>query len=205
MRIHELKGVEQLDELNFKHAVAAATLGAATMMSHKAETPEVPTKPLSMLQQPQAKVEPVDPAVQKAANLLVSKYNIDQHMAIDIAKLAHKYQKPGFPTAKDILAIIAVESRFDPNAVSGLHKDPAVGLMQVRPAVWKVDPETLKDPETAIQMGADILHKYYRHLHGDKQAALQAYNVGMQNFQQGEEAPNYLMKFERELKKLFSI
>jgi len=204
MKIHELKGVEQLDELNFKHAVAAATLGAATMLNHKAEAPDLPVQPISKLQYQQPKLTP-DPAIQNAADIIADKYDLDNRFALDIVKLAHKYQKPGFPTAKDLLAVIAVESQFQPNAISGLHKDPAVGLMQVRPKKWNIDPEALKDPETCIQMGADILHKYYKHLHGDKQAALQAYNVGMQNFQQGTEAPNYLHKFERELKKLFSI
>lgn len=210
MKIHELKGVEQLDELNFRHAVAAAGLGAAMLSPHKASTPVVPYQRPTMIQ-PQAKIEeppppePIDPKVQRAAENIADKYDVDVQLAIDIVKLAKKYQKPGFPTAKDILAIIAVESEFDPEAVSGLKHDPAVGLMQVRPKVWKLDPTMLRDPEASIQKGSEILHQYYRHLHGDKASAIQAYNVGMQNFQQGTEAPNYLFKFQRELKKLFNI
>lgn len=210
MKIHEAKGVEQLDEITFKQAVAAAGVGASLMGApHKAEAP-VPHAPMIQTMQQQAK--PVEQpklqlsqSEQKAVDQITQRYNADPDFVAQVIQLVKKYQKPGFPTARDLMAIIAVESEFDPDAVSGLSHDPAVGLMQVRPNVWGIDPEELKDPETAIKIGADILHKYYRHLHGDKEAALQAYNVGLTNYQQGEENPRYVQKYLKRMKNISPI
>lgn len=83
-----------------------------------------------------------------------------------------------------ILAIIQVESRFDPKAVSARG---ALGLMQVTPTALtelmdegKIPPRTgtnLKDPLVNVQVGVT----YLAHLHemfGDLTVALTAYNWG---------------------------
>lgn len=76
-----------------------------------------------------------------------------------------------------ILAVMAVESRYNPVAESGVG---AKGLMQVMP---KFHPEKLVDhggeeallePEVNIQVGARILREYQRRFH-DTEAALQMY------------------------------
>lgn len=216
MKVNEIIGrQEQLDEFNLKHAAAAGIVGASMMgLAHNANTPQNPStqRPSQIVQQAPEPPKPVeqptpqiDPKEQLAIEQISSRYGADPTFVQEVIALAKKYQKPGFPSARDIIAIIAVESEFDPEAVSGLSRDPAVGLMQVRPGVWGIDPEELKDPETAIKIGADILHKYYRHLNFDKHAAVQAYNVGLTNFRQGEDNPRYLMKYLKRMKNISPV
>ncbi len=209
MKVYEIVGRQQLDEINLKHAAAAGIVGASMMgLANKAIAPDHPKVQPPPIVQP-AKAEPAKPQLsdkeQAVVNQIAKRYDADPDFVTQVILLAKKYEKPRFPTAHDLLAIIAVESEFDPDAVSGLRKDPAVGLMQVRPGEWGLDPEALRDPETAIRVGSDILHKYYRHLHGDKEAAIQAYNVGLTNYQQGGENPNYLMKVTQRLKNILPI
>lgn len=198
MKVHEIINEQRVDELNLRHAAAATMAGAALMgIPHKAATPiGTPTK----VSQPQ--LEPIqvtakpmlDPKTQHLVDVISKRYSADPQFVTQVVELVKKYQKPGFPTARDLLAVIAVESSFDPDAVSGLHHDPAVGLMQIRPNVWGVDSKDLKDPEVNIELGSDILHRYYKHLHHDKAAAIQAYNVGLTDYRQGVDSPEYLMK-----------
>jgi soluble lytic murein transglycosylase-like protein len=111
-----------------------------------------------------------------------------------VVELAFEYEHSEFPKAEDILAVIGVESSFNPDSVSGLRRDPAVGLMQVRPGIWDIDPEHLEDIENQIKYGARILTQYYRRL-GDKEAALQAYNLGITKFRRGGRNQRYVDKF----------
>ena len=76
-----------------------------------------------------------------------------------------------------ILAVMAIESRFNPVAESVVG---AKGLMQIIPK-YHLDKllshggeEALLDPEVNIHVGAQILREYTRRL-GDQQAALQMY------------------------------
>jgi hypothetical protein len=119
----------------------------------------------------------------------------------DFAKvfaMAKKYERAVFPKAADILAIVGIESSYKKNATSGLKKDPAKGLMQVRPGVWGIDVKSLATIEEQIKFGADILGKYYDKL-GDVDKAVHAYNVGITNFKRGKGLnPSYVDKFNRE-------
>jgi soluble lytic murein transglycosylase-like protein len=75
-----------------------------------------------------------------------------------------------------VLALIDVESRFDPYAVS--HSG-AVGLMQIMPFWLKLigHPEdSLVHTRTNLRMGCTILHYYMQKSHGDIREALQRYN-----------------------------
>jgi soluble lytic murein transglycosylase-like protein len=76
-----------------------------------------------------------------------------------------------------ILSVVAIESRFNPVAESVVG---AKGLMQIIPK-YHLDKlldhggeEALLDPEVNINVGAQILHEYYRRLQ-DQEAALQRY------------------------------
>lgn len=131
---------------------------------------------------------------------VLSKYKtIDPKLAEQVVKLAIRYEKPTFPRAEDILAVVGIESSFKPHAVSQLKSDPAVGLMQIRPAVWKLDKEALVGSiDKQIKTGADILHKYYQRTK-TPEGALQAYNVGITNYLNKKNLnPRYVPKFERE-------
>jgi soluble lytic murein transglycosylase-like protein len=76
-----------------------------------------------------------------------------------------------------ILAVMAVESRYNPVAESGVG---AKGLMQVMPQfhsdklAGRGGEEALLEPEVNIQVGAQILREYQRRFR-DTEAALQMY------------------------------
>jgi hypothetical protein len=75
-----------------------------------------------------------------------------------------------------VLAIIAIESSFNPNAVSPVG---AVGLMQVMP-FWKKTlglKEELSDPEVSIRAGVQVL-AHYGQMYRDEALTLAAYNRG---------------------------
>ncbi|MBP3193910.1 transglycosylase SLT domain-containing protein [Natronogracilivirga saccharolytica] len=83
---------------------------------------------------------------------------------------------------KLVLAVMAQESRFDPNAKSWAG---AIGLMQIIPRFSRVENEALLyDPEINIREGVRYLDKHlnrYAHLDSLNQYAfaLASYNVGM--------------------------
>ena len=77
-------------------------------------------------------------------------------------------------------AIVQVESRFDPNAVSSRG---AIGLMQVMPATAAEfglpRPErALFEPESNLRTGAQVLRNLLRQFAGNTELALAAYNAG---------------------------
>ena len=86
-----------------------------------------------------------------------------------------------------VAAVIQVESKWDPGAVS--HAD-AVGLMQLEPETAKFiaaqpdapagDPNRLEDPDVSIRYVAWYL-RYLINRTGSVPAALVAYNAGIQN------------------------
>jgi soluble lytic murein transglycosylase-like protein len=96
-------------------------------------------------------------------------------------------------------AVIATESRFDPQAVSPRG---AVGLMQLMPATAqrfgvKADGaqtlnQRLTDPRTNLQAGARYLALLLRQFGGQTDLALAAYNAGEGAVQRaGHQIPNY--------------
>ena len=207
MKIRDILDTQQqLDEITLRQAAAAGMIGAAAI------TPLTLTQPLTTrpavartasVSQPQVQLPRAqrETAVARRdeflAQQIVDKYSVDSMLAKEVVKLAHKYEHPDFPTAKDILAIVGIESSFRPTIKSQLRTDPARGLMQVRPGVWKIDPEELEDIEGNIMHGASILRRYYNKL-DNKQAAVQAYNVGITDFRQGVKNPRYLSKYQKE-------
>ena len=84
-----------------------------------------------------------------------------------------------------VLAVIRVESMFRPAAIS--HKG-ALGLMQILPGTgeelameigfpWEGE-HVLLEPDLNIELGAFYLRKMLDRFGGDREAALEAYNVG---------------------------
>lgn len=75
-----------------------------------------------------------------------------------------------------VLALIQVESKFDPYAVS---RSGAVGLMQIMPFWLKLigrTDDSLVHAQTNLRMGCTILKYYLGKSHGDIREALQRYN-----------------------------
>lgn len=185
----------RLDELNLKQAVVGGAFTLGTLMSPhmsqldpiKHTTPTVSAEGREEMNQAML------------ANTILKKYRgVSPQLAKNVVSLAQKYEKSSFPKADDILAIVGIESSFRPNVLSALKKDPAVGLMQVRPGIWELDPARLSsDIEYQIKSGAAILHKYYKLL-GNAEDAVHAYNVGMGNFRRGKHNIKYVHKYKNE-------
>lgn len=108
--------------------------------------------------------------------ILVLKPNIDLTLARNIARHTHHYSALYKRDPDLVLAIIAEESRFNPDAVSPVG---AQGLMQVMPQWEKVlgISGSLKDPETSIKYGLEVLG-FYMEMYKDIETALTAYNRG---------------------------
>lgn len=186
--------VNQLDEVNFKQAVAAGALSLGALMS-----PSSTLQTRAPAQEPTTQPARADIDIQILATTILQKYKISPKLATKVATLAKKYEHSSFPKATDILAIAGIESSFIPQSVSSLKKDPAVGLMQVRPKIWGLDHNTLAgDMDLQIKSGADVLRKYYKLL-GNKEDAVHAYNVGLGNFRRGKHNLKYVHKYKAEL------
>jgi soluble lytic murein transglycosylase-like protein len=108
--------------------------------------------------------------------MLVLKPDLDPTLARTIARHVHYYATLYKRDPDLVLAIIAEESRFNPNAVSPVG---AIGLMQVMPQWEKVlgISGSLKDPEVSIKYGLQVLG-FYMEMYKDIEMALTAYNRG---------------------------
>lgn len=181
---------EQLNENLLRKAMAAAGFVLAAIPSAITTTPDA---------EHQEMMAKYTPNVQKLVSVAAGKYDVSPKIVQRVVAAAVKHQYPDFPTAKDILAVVGVESSFKHDAVSKLKKDPARGLMQVRPGVWNISEESFKSIDTQIKTGAKILRQYYEKL-GDREAALHAYNVGLTNHNTGKrQNPRYVPKVDKEL------
>lgn len=107
---------------------------------------------------------------------IVLKPTLEPDLARSVARLVHKYAVRYNRDPNLVLAIISVESDFNPNAVS---KVGATGLMQVMPHWKKIlgIEQDLTDPETSINYGLQVL-AFYEQMYKDLDLALTAYNRG---------------------------
>lgn len=203
----KLDEVLQLDELSLRDAVkygvkgATALVGTAMLAGSVYNSANKAHDVSTVAAEPQqltAKVEQSAERQVKLASLVTKKYDIKADEAWKIVDLAIKHEASTFPKAEDILAIIGIESSFNSKAKSQLKTDPAIGLMQVRPGVWGIDPNELSSPEDQIEKGVEILKSYYQKL-GKIESAVHAYNVGITTFKKGIKLnPKYVSKFETE-------
>lgn len=112
----------------------------------------------------------------------------------EILSAVQRYAHPVFPTQQDILAIISVESAFNPKAYSQKN----VGLMQINlPANGKKLRNRSIDEN--IRVGVDLLREYFGLLNGDKRATILSYNAGIGNYKKGRYNSQYWVKFKRAL------
>lgn len=108
--------------------------------------------------------------------IMVLKPRIDPELARQIARAVHQYSALYRRDPDLALAIMTVESDFNPKAVSSAG---ATGLMQVMPHWKKVlgIQGDLKDPEVSVQYGLQVLG-FYLEMYKDVELALTAYNRG---------------------------
>ena len=104
-----------------------------------------------------------------------------------------------YPVPKDVvLAVISVESAFDPHAVS---RAGAVGLMQLMPATARragIARDELANPRRNILGGVRLLAVLLRHYDGDVVSSLVAYNARPRRLfarlPQNGETPEYVRR-----------
>jgi soluble lytic murein transglycosylase-like protein len=108
--------------------------------------------------------------------MIILKPNIDPELARTIAHSVHRNSELYGRDPNLVLAIMAVESDFNPKAMSSVG---AEGLMQVMPHWKKVLAINgdLMDPDVSIRYGLQILG-FYEEMYKDLNIALTAYNRG---------------------------
>lgn len=111
-----------------------------------------------------------------------------------IVEYAKAHARPDFPRLPHLLAIMAIESRFDPKARSKGN----VGLMQIN---LSANGERLKNrsPEENVRVGAEILQEVYFRLNGNHKGAVLSYNTGLGAYKQGRRNLAYWRKYKSEL------
>jgi len=128
--------------------------------------------------EPASIAEGVEEREQRALAEFISKrWRIAETAATSFVSIAYRAGERYSVDPVLILSVVAIESRFNPVAESVVG---AKGLMQIIPK-YHLDKlldhggeEALLDPEVNINVGAQILHEYYRRLQ-DQEAALQRY------------------------------
>ena len=108
--------------------------------------------------------------------VMLLKPGIDKQLARDIAHSVALRSREHKRDPDLVLALIAIESNFNPNAVSPTG---AQGLTQVMPS-WKASlgiTQDLRDVDTSIKTGLHILGSYEQTF-GGLELALTAYNRG---------------------------
>lgn len=137
------------------------------------------------------------------------KEGIDGVLALEIACHVRHYSE-GYTLNPDlVLAIIDVESKFDPEAENVFSG--ARGLMQVMPIIWAdelgISPDDLFNPRINIKAGTYVLDHYRRFFGGDMDLAIAAYWQGPQKTMQEVDfgtidENKYLVEVKRVYKKI---
>lgn len=138
-------------------------------------TPAVPASRAEEALQRAAAVAQTD--VEAVAEAVARRYRISQEATRELVGTAYGEGRRIGLDPLLIVAVMAIESRFNPIAQSD---GGAIGLMQVIPRYHadKFDPArggSVLDPQTNIQLGARVLKDYIRR-GGTEAAGLQLYN-----------------------------
>jgi soluble lytic murein transglycosylase-like protein len=183
----------------------AAVLFALTQ--HAATVPDSDVDPVAApaLEKHQAKL-PVEPAIgsrdpkhRALAAHLSRRYRINPEAAEEMVSTAYLAGEQVGLDPVLVLAVIAIESSFDPNAVSVAG---AKGLMQIIPRYHEDKLEehggsgAVRDPLINVLVGTRILEQYIRGT-GSLEAGLQRYNGAL-----SDQSSRYASKVLRERERL---
>jgi soluble lytic murein transglycosylase-like protein len=153
-------------------AQGAALPESDSPLTDPAAAPAPEVRPVALQAQEASRQE------QKAlAEFIAKRWRIADEAASSFVSIAYRAGSAHSVDPVLILAVMAVESGYNPVAESGMG---AKGLMQVIPRfhLEKLSShggeEKLLEPEVNIHVGAQILREYYRRLR-DEQLALQMY------------------------------
>ena len=126
--------------------------------------------------------KPIAPEIMFELALKNSKSYVPERFIREIVESAYQTDKPIL-----LLALITVESHFDPFAVSA---SGAVGCAQVKPKYWLDElinnkiirsNRDLRDPSKCALVADYVISKYLEKYNGDIEKALAAYNCGPNN------------------------
>ena len=153
----------------YRHLLTLLTPAAFGMLlaASGAESPPVPEKTDGIA----AQAEP-DPARQRLVRYLSRRFHITAESTGEMVDAAYRAARPAGLDPLLVLAVIAVESRFNPIAQSAAG---AKGLMQITPEEEQGD-EALLDPASNIRVGTGILQEYVDRT-GTVEEGLQFYGV----------------------------
>lgn len=151
----------------------------------------------------EAVLNPTEESRYRALSEFVAKrYRVSQDVAFDLVGLAHQEGNRFQLDPLLIIAVIAIESRFNPIAESGAG---AKGLMQIIPKYHtdKLEEfggvQAVFDPATNIQVGSRILREYI-HRTGNVGIALQMYAGAL-----GDSEDQYTTKVLNERRRLQQV
>jgi hypothetical protein len=156
---------------------AGATLLVGTE-SVRAPDGDAICEPESLFPTEESGVEPLDRAQQALVRYLARRFMVDGEATEDTVRAAYRAAGAVGLDPLLVLAVISVESAFNPFAESGMG---AKGLMQIIPKYHRAKllevggEEAVLDPQSNIAVGTRILQEYvYRT--GTLEAGLQFYN-----------------------------
>lgn len=135
--------------------------------------------------------------IAEAGQQISEKWGVDLDFAKQVVATASATADKRFPRTEDVLAVVAVESGFNPKAENA----GAYGLMQIQYNHHKerVDSKTdLFDPLQNMRAGVKILNEYFHGVNQDPDSAVLAYQAGIGGLFKGEARAEYLAKFKRE-------
>ena len=131
----------------------------------------------AVLPQPAPAVHPDAPRHEALAEFLAKRYKVSQDVTLEFVQIAHAEAARVNLDPLLIMAVIAVESRYNPIAESGVG---AKGLMQIIPKFHGDKlaefggEKAVFDPESNIRVGTRILREYLSRT-GHLDSALQMY------------------------------
>lgn len=129
------------------------------------------------------------------AKAISKHFKCSLQVALDSIKFANLYSHKDFPKRDDILAIIAVESRFNPEASYRGSK----GVMQVLVKTHRDKISGKFDLPQQIRVGRNILRQSYELTGSSSKAAVMAYNVGIGAYLRGSRPTGYYHKYTLQL------
>jgi len=162
-------------------ALACFTAGQVFALDKRAQDPELIAKLGEVLTQKTEAIDPFDAQVWLLANdTRLARYVKDAPTRLRILQNVYAQAHNQALDPDLVLALMHVESFFDPYAISSVG---AQGLMQVMP-FWRKelgrnDQDNLTDIETNIRYGTTILAHYIERSEGDLVEALGRYNGSM--------------------------
>lgn len=160
------------EEPSREQLLAGTVPGMLSMIEHPAPTAVPAAEPAAP-----AVAHPEESRYQALAEFLARKYKVSERVIFNLVGMAHKAGRQIGIDPLLIIAVMAVESRFNPIAESMAG---AKGLMQVIPK-YHTDKlkgyggeESVFDPQTNILVGSQILKEYIART-GSVNMALQMY------------------------------